>query len=1284
MSELERRRTAAEPPDADAIGIARPAAPAEAVSDDPPTVRSGSDGGSNLQRRSMMRNMPEQGQRLSTFLLMEPIGVGGMGAVFLAQDTALERPVALKILPPEQSADVEVVQRFYQEAKAAASLDHENIARVFAIGSDQSFHFIAFEYIEGVTLRRRVEQNGPIPVAEAINYSLQICNALIHAAERGVVHRDIKPSNIIITPHGRAKLVDMGLARRFERGGADDGLTQSGMTLGTFDYISPEQARDPRDVDARSDLYSLGCTIFQMLTGRPPFPDGTFLQKLLQHQEEPAPDVRSSNAEVPAELATIILKLMAKERERRYQSPEQLARDLLSLAGSLGLRSISPEGLVWVSPSPAPAWERHLIWAVPSAALGLIVLGLVFWTQVGDSERPPIENAKRVARPPTIENRAPRAPSPRTTAPTDTAKTSEPTNSAKKVESDNQPREIVIRAGDDLASQLASAPSGSTLTIVDDGPFEVRSAPAMKRARGVARDLTVRAAAGAHPVLRLAKPASDPTADATILQFGPGRVVLEGLEFSLDPAAREGDLVALGVDGTDVRIRRCQFRRVGGAFHMGTRLIAVSVNGGAQVSSSGERPAPCVVEESHFDGGQVGILGMAPVDIHLRDCTIGGADPALWVQPNPNQALAEAMIELRHVSLMAADGPVFRIEKTRARVRIDDSVVAPLREDQATLVSIEEPSLLDWYGRGNLYGKVSTYLQPERKDLVDNPIETFELWADDGRGSRESSESVPRGVVVWKAGDPTSLLARRDPGPAFVLSASERHSTDLGARRGASGPIGSMEASLALNGPPASGASTKSAEPPKGDPSTSTPAPGSPTTAAEAQPVTPAQTPTPKPVASAEVPAAAKPLPSDDMERVGMGDPAETKGTPTSPTPKPAEGDKPAADGSNSSRATDVVHTAKEFLEMLRRGGAGTRRVTLASDADIEIPSCDFPGRGRWIIQAEKGGGGSRPRIRFRPALGEARAGSPWPALFRVQSGALELQGVDIVLAQVDAPAAGRWSAFSVWTGTELSVTNCTVTMQGDGPRSAAVTLGGMELDLEAALAGVETSAASIRVSDSIVRVGGDFVDAGAGRRLDLVATNSLMAVGRAIVHGHGLAKGQTPETLKVTLRQVSASAAGGVVYLETTPSEPELPVADVLARETILSTTTRTEPLIRVDGQDDVDGLRDRIQWEGHAVAYHDIQTYRLDESAQPGSIPVRFDRQSWDLAVGPRETDAIHDDVRFERPWTQGRASWTATRDDFRLASASPAQSVGPNLAAIPDPPSAEVIDRESGRVP
>src|SRR4051794_16797879 len=351
---------------------------------DPPTVRTGSS-----VRRAWLAGagtggaaFPQPGQRIDSFELEESIGVGGMGAVFRALDTRLDRFVALKLLPPEQAGDPEVVQRFYQEGRAAAQLDHENIARVYTIGHDENYHYISFEYIEGTTIRQRVERNGPLPVSEAINYTLQIAGALVHATERGVVHRDIKPSNIIVTPQGRAKLVDMGLARRFERGN-DDGLTQSGMTLGTFDYISPEQARDPRDVDVRSDLYSLGCTLFQMLTGRPPFPEGTVLQKLLQHQEEPPPDICTLNPLVPPDLANILVKLMAKDRDRRYQTPEQLVRDLLTVAGAMGLRSVSPEGLVWMSSARAPGWEWHLVWALPSLALMAVVAALVWWGQDG-------------------------------------------------------------------------------------------------------------------------------------------------------------------------------------------------------------------------------------------------------------------------------------------------------------------------------------------------------------------------------------------------------------------------------------------------------------------------------------------------------------------------------------------------------------------------------------------------------------------------------------------------------------------------------------------------------------------------------------------------------------------------------------------------------------------------------------------------------------------------------------------------------------------------------------
>ncbi len=322
-----------------------------------------------------------EGQQLDHVLLEQFVGGGGMGAVFRAWDTDLHRVVAVKVLSTMQAGDEESQRRFQTEARSAARLDHPNIARVHYVGEDRGIRYIVFEYIDGANVRDIVYANGPLPLADTLNYTLQIANALAHAWEREVVHRDIKPSNILITQDGLAKLVDMGLARLEHLDGTVNEETATGVTLGTFDYISPEQARNPRDADTRSDIYSLGCTLFYMLAGQPPFRDGTVLQKLLQHQGEPAPDVRQYRPDVPDSLAAVLAMMLAKRPEDRFQTPAELSAALAGCTDQLGLAPMQVAlPAYWSNWAPRPPrLGRHAPWLVPSAMLLVGVLGLALW-----------------------------------------------------------------------------------------------------------------------------------------------------------------------------------------------------------------------------------------------------------------------------------------------------------------------------------------------------------------------------------------------------------------------------------------------------------------------------------------------------------------------------------------------------------------------------------------------------------------------------------------------------------------------------------------------------------------------------------------------------------------------------------------------------------------------------------------------------------------------------------------------------------------------------------------
>ncbi|HZW33842.1 MAG TPA: protein kinase, partial [Isosphaeraceae bacterium] len=952
--------------------------------------------------------LPRPGAVIATFLLEEAIGAGGMGAVFRALDTQLDRHVALKLLPPDQAADAEVVQRFYQEGRSAARLDHENIARVFSIGQDGSFHYIAFEYIEGVTLRQRVEASGPVKIAEAVDIALQIAHALVHACERGVVHRDIKPSNIILMPQGRAKLVDMGLARRFERG-SDHGLTQSGMTLGTFDYISPEQARDPRDVDVRSDLYSLGCTLFHMLSGRPPFPGGTVLQKLIQHQEELPPDLRSLNPEVPADLAAVITRLMAKDRDRRYQSPEQLVRDLLGVAAALGLERTPAELEYWMARGHRPTWEHHLVWLLPAVGFVVVISGLVWWGREFSKPSTPAaqpEAAALARLPQELNLTGGSAAAEAQRSPASGRLDPDPISSAPAY-----PRTIPVNSNEDLLAVLATAPRRSVIVLSDDGPYRLGgwnwSARAPKSLTNA--DLTIKPEPGVRPRLRFAgEPLFPDEAPSCLLQFTGGHVTIEGLEFELDAVAAEEPVAAIRIEGTELTLRGCSFRLNPSDGRPGRDLAALSIRGTLARSPGGERPPALVAESCHFDGGQVVVLAEGPAEVVLRDCTMGPAQPSIWFDNSRAASPIPCELRLLHSSILAGAGPVFRFDGSLVRVWVDDSVIATAGRAAATLLAVDDPRNLVWRGRSNVYSRIGVYLASAGKDGPAATIGDFASWADTTE-LRESGSRVVEGPV-WEAAEPLQALRleRENPTRVFLLSPSL-----AAAQRGARhGPFGSIllharpvNRTMSELVEPSAAARRGAAEPPGGlatavlpkpspvppDLTVATATPPAPQ-AVDSGSSPPSQTnPMDLPSMPPMVPAASGS--STDTESAAGSEvpglpPAEPAARPepakTAPKPSPAAGPVPAVTGV---AGEDLIRGSEQFLSRVKRLGRQGGSLWIAAGADLELPTVLLDGMGRVQLRAEPGP--RRPRLRFRAPLVPPGSPADWTVLFQVRAGTL-------------------------------------------------------------------------------------------------------------------------------------------------------------------------------------------------------------------------------------------------------------------------------------------------------
>jgi serine/threonine protein kinase len=291
------------------------------------------------------------GFKIDKYVLLDLLGRGGMGRVYLARDVRLNRLVALKILSQERMTNPRAIARFQREAKVGAQLQHENLVRIYDEGDSGGVRYLVMEYIEGKNIGQLIGELGAIPWPTAARLTRQIALGLEHARLKELIHRDVNPCNILVTKDGTAKLTDLGLAIDLND---QDNVTRDGATVGTFDYVSPEQARHSRSVDTRADIYSLGCTIYHMIAGRVPFPVTSLPEKLYAHQLHDPDPLTEVVPGVPEGLAEVIRKMMRKRPEERYQTPLELAQALEPFAIESGwttTRSVASAS----STAPGPA-----------------------------------------------------------------------------------------------------------------------------------------------------------------------------------------------------------------------------------------------------------------------------------------------------------------------------------------------------------------------------------------------------------------------------------------------------------------------------------------------------------------------------------------------------------------------------------------------------------------------------------------------------------------------------------------------------------------------------------------------------------------------------------------------------------------------------------------------------------------------------------------------------------------------------------------------------------------
>jgi len=306
------------------------------------------------------------GTVLGGYELLERVGTGVMGDVFKAVHRRMGRIVAIKVLKPAVIHSPEVVRRFEREIKATAMLSHPNLVAALDAAEDQGHHYLVMEFVPGLDLATMLQQQGPLSVTRALDTMIQVAQGLEYAHARGVVHRNIKPGNLLVALDGAVKLLDLGLARIDETAGDGEPLTREGVALGTVDYMALEQAQDARHADPRSDIYSLGCTLYRVLTGRPPYDGRNLVLKMLAHREQPIPSLAAARPDLPPALDGVFQRMLAKDPRERFQSMTDViraleacrAQDAMQQGGKALVRPIPISGMPPAPSSPATTSSR--------------------------------------------------------------------------------------------------------------------------------------------------------------------------------------------------------------------------------------------------------------------------------------------------------------------------------------------------------------------------------------------------------------------------------------------------------------------------------------------------------------------------------------------------------------------------------------------------------------------------------------------------------------------------------------------------------------------------------------------------------------------------------------------------------------------------------------------------------------------------------------------------------------------------------------------------------------